>query len=66
MDKEQARKEAEKIFDEYSKKAIEIEQEAKKKGSWKMGLDSNKSLFAEITRERNEKLKLLASMVDKE
>ena len=66
MNKEQANKEAAKIIDDYTKKAAEIEAEARKNGTWEKGLDANRALFEAIKKERNDKLKLLASMVDKE
>lgn len=66
MNKKQANIEAAKILDTYAKKAAEIEEAAKKNGTWKNGLDANRDLFAGIEKERNEKLKLLASMVEKE
>ena len=66
MNKEQASKEAAKIIDDCIKKAAEIEAKAKKDGTWKKGLDANRALFEAIKKERNDKLKLLASMVDKE
>lgn len=66
MNKEQASKEAAKIIDDYIKKAAEIEAKAKKDGTWQKGLDANRVLFEAIEKESNEKLKILASMVDKE
>lgn len=66
MNKKQADIEASKIFQERNKKAEEIIKKAKKEGKWKMGLDSNKNLFADLDRETKEKLNLLASMVDEE
>ena len=66
MNKEQANKEAAKIIDDYTKKAAEIEAEARKNGTWEKGLDANRALFEAIKKERNDKLKLLASMGDKE
>ena len=66
MTKEQARKEALLIIEDFSKKCDVITKEAKKNGTWLMGLDSNKGLFKEAEKEAKEKLKALASKVDKE
>lgn len=66
MTKEQARKEALSIMNDFSEKCDLIEKEAKKNGTWLMGLDSNKGLFQEAEKEAKEKLKLLASKVDQE
>lgn len=66
MNKNQAYIEAEKIIDDYIKKEKAIIEKAKKNGTWKPGLDANNDLFREIVKERNEKLSLLSSMVDKE
>lgn len=66
MTKQQAQEEARKILNAYAQRTIEIEKEAKRNGTWLMGLDSNNGLFKEIEKECNEKLKALASMVDKE
>ena len=64
MNKEQAIKEAKKIFRESNEKAEKIIEAAKKNGTWKPGLDGNKELFAELDKETQEKLKHLRSMVD--
>lgn len=66
MNKSQAHIEAEKIIDNYIEKEKAIIEEAKKNGTWQPGLDANNNLFREIVKERNEKLSLLSSMVDKE
>ena len=66
MTKEQAMKEAVSIMRDFSKKCDLIEKEARENGTWLMGLDSNKGLFKEAEKEAKEKLKLLASKVDKE
>ena len=66
MTKEQARKEALSIIEDFSEKCDLIRKEAKKNGTWQMGLDSNKGLFKEAEKEAKEKLKALASKVDKE
>lgn len=57
------------IIDEYSKQCDWIEEEAKKNGTWQMGLDSNKDLFKKAQKEAMEKLekfKKAASKTDKE
>lgn len=66
MNKEQADKEARKILQASNKKADDIIKKAKEDGTWKMGLDSNNSLFEDLHRETKEKLKVLASMIDEE
>lgn len=66
MNREQANKEAEKIFHEANKKADEIMEEAKKNGTWQMGLDSNNHLFKELDDETKKKLQLLKSMIDED
>lgn len=66
MNKKQADAEAKKIFRERNKKADEIIRQAKKNGTWQMGLDSNNGLFADLDRETKEKLRILASMIDEE
>lgn len=66
MTKEEARKEAILIMEDFSEKCDSIIKEAKKNGTWLMGLDSNKGLFKEAEKEAKEKLKKLASQVDKE
>lgn len=66
MNKQQADTEARKIFQERNRKADEIVKKAKEDGTWKMGLDSNNSLFEDLDRETKEKLKVLASMIDEE
>lgn len=65
MTKEQAKKEALAIIEDYSKKCDLIVKEAKENGTWLMGLDSNNGLFKEAKKEAKEKLKALASKVDK-
>lgn len=66
MTKEQADKEAEKIFKEVAKKSIEAVKKAKAEGRWLPGLDSNKEIFDSIDKEAKEKLRLLAEMIDEE
>ena len=64
MDKEQAKKEFNKIIQETVNKEDIIEEEAKKNGKWKQGLDSNNELFKEVNEEARRKIELLASMID--
>lgn len=67
MDKEQAKKEYDKIMNEVMEKHKEIEEEAKKNGTWsEWGLDSNNHLFKKVDNEAKERIKALASMIDKE
>ncbi len=66
MNREQANKEAEKIFDEVSEKCDEIMREAKENGTWQMGLDSNNHLFKEVHEEARKKLEILHSMIDED
>ena len=53
MTKEQAQKEFVKLLEQKIKEEDQIIQEAKEKGIWKQGLDSNSDLFIEV----NEKFK---------
>lgn len=64
MNKEQANIELVKIFDDRNKQAKKIEQESKKNGTWKMGLDSNKALFAELDKKTMEMINCLKSLID--
>ena len=64
MNKEQAKIEYIKIIDESIKEEERIVQEAKKNGTWKMGLDSNRELFTELHKKTIEKINLLKSMID--
>lgn len=66
MNREEATKEAMKIFDERNKKAREIVAEAKRNGTWRGGLDGDRKLFVELDNETKAKLKLLASLIDKD
>lgn len=66
MNKEQADEEARKILQTSSEKVDDIIKKAKEDGNWKMGLDSNNSLFEDLHRETKEKLKVLASLIDEE
>lgn len=63
MNKQEANREAKKIYENWQKKKQQIEKEAKEKGTWKnVGLDSNKHLFKKIDKEAKEKLEELASV----
>ena len=65
MNKEQARKEYEKIIHETNVKCEEIIKRAKADGTWLPGLDSNNYLFKEVNDEAKEKIKELAAKVEK-
>lgn len=64
MTKEQAKKEYEKIILDRNKKADLIIKEAKEKGVWKPGLDSNNHLFKEIDAEAKRQIELISSQID--
>lgn len=66
MTKEEVQREIEKVIDYYAAQSTFIITEAKRNGIWESGLDANRKLFQEIERERNEKIRLLCSMIDKE
>ncbi len=63
MNKEQAKEEYLKIIREVNRKSDEIIAEAKKNGTWRMGLDSNNDLFKEIDDEAKKKIKDLLSHI---
>ena len=64
MNKEQAKIEYRKIIADCIKQEDKIIQEAKKNGTWQMGLDSNKALFAELDKKTMEKIDLLKSQIN--
>lgn len=64
MTREEADKQADKIFQDLLQKHYEIIDEAKKNGTWQKGLDSNNGLFRQVDDEAREKLRILASMID--
>lgn len=67
MNKEEANKEAKKIFEKWEKDKDEIEKKAKENGTWQtVGLDSNNHLFKEIDKKAKGKLKVLKSLIDEE
>lgn len=66
MTKAQARKEMKKILSDHVAKAEQITKKAKQDGTWAMGLDANKGLFAELHAETDRKLQQLATMVDED
>ena len=66
MNKEQARKEYEKIIHDVNKKHEEIIKKAQANGTWLPGLDSNNYLFKEVDNEAKEKIKKLTSLIDEE
>lgn len=67
MNKEQAKKEYEKIMLDVAKKHEEIEKKAREDGTWqKWGLDSNNALFKQVDNEAKENIQILASMIDED
>jgi len=64
MRKEEADKEAQKIFEQCAQESERIIREAKEKGIWQRGLDANNHLFDALHKETREKLKHLASLID--
>ena len=64
MNKEEAKKEYEKIIHESNEKITSIMEEAKKNGTWKQGLDANKDLFDDINKETKKKFKELIENID--
>ena len=64
MTKEEAKIEFYKILDEQNEKKDIIIAEAKKKGTWLMGLDSNKGLFVDVENETKEKIRLLVNRIE--
>ena len=63
MNKEQAKIEYKKIIHDSIKQEQKIIQEAKKNGTWKMGLDSNNELFADLHKKTKEKIDFLKSLI---
>lgn len=67
MNKEEANKEAKKVFEDWQKKKEKIEKESKQKGTWSnAGLDSNNHLFKDIDEEAKKKLEELSLRIDKD
>ena len=67
MNREEANKEAKKIFEDWQKEKKKIENEAKRKGIWSnVGLDSNNHLFKKIDEEAKSKLAFLKLKVTEE
>ena len=67
MSKDEANREAKKIFEQWTKDREQIELEAKKNGTWQdVGLDSNNHLFKKLDAETKEKLKELNKKIDKQ
>ncbi len=64
MTREQAEIEYKKIMKNSLDRENEIVKDAKKKGIWKMGLDSNNELFQELYEETWRKISVLKTMVD--
>ena len=67
MNRDEANREAKKIYDKWQKERDRIEREAKQNGIWQnKGLDSNNHLFTELNNETKEKLRLLETLIDEE
>ncbi len=67
MTREQANKEAKKIYEEWIKKREEIELKAKTEGIWVTGgLDGNTHLFKELNNKLKDELDHLNSMIEEE
>ena len=64
MTKEEAKIEFYKILDEQNEKKDIIIAEAKKNGTWLMGLDSNNYLFVDVENETKEKIRLLVNRIE--
>ncbi|MCI8669205.1 MAG: hypothetical protein HFI34_06770 [Lachnospiraceae bacterium] len=65
MTREQANREAKKIYEEWIKEREEIEIKAKSEGKWVTGgLDGNNHLFRELNNKLKEKLARLDSMIE--
>lgn len=64
MTREQAQKEYEQLLNRTVAEKRRIEEEAKRSGTWKAGLDSNNYLFAKIDSEFANKVKEIQSKVE--
>ena len=64
MTKEVVKLEFYKILDELNEKKDIIIAEAKKNGTWLMGLDSNNYLFVDVENETKEKIRLLVNRIE--
>ena len=64
MTKEVEKLEFYKILDELNEKKDIIIAEAKKNGTWLMGLDSNNYLFVDVENETKEKIRLLVNQIE--
>lgn len=64
MTREQADKEALKIFRETNIEEERIMENAKKDGTWLPGIDGNEYLFRELRKKALEKLQKLSSEID--
>lgn len=65
MTKEQAQKEFLKLLEQKVKEEDKIIKDAKEKGLWKQGLDSNNELFIDLNNEYKKKIELLKSLIEK-
>ena len=66
MTKEQANKEAEKIFMEAARKSDVLIEKAKKEGTWQDGLDTKNGVSDEVYKEAKKKLELLKTLIDED
>ena len=66
MIKEQAQKEFLKLLEQKVKEEDKIIKDAKEKGLWKQGLDSNNELFIDLNNEYKKKIELLKSLIEKD
>ena len=64
MTKEQAQSEFLKLLNKKIDDEYKIIEDAKEKGTWQLGFDSNRNLFKDTNRDFVEKVKLLKSMID--
>lgn len=64
MTEKEARKEIDKLFDEYNERADIIIKEAKANGTWPMGLDGDKKFFVELDNEIKARMKAVIDMID--
>lgn len=64
MTKEQAQSEYLKLLNKHIDEEKRIMEDAKKKGIWDSGLDSNRELFKKSNEEFMKKVELIKSMVD--
>ena len=66
MTKEEADREAKKIFQEAARKSGALIEEAKRKGTWRDGLDTKNGVADEVYKEAKMKLELLKTLIGKD